>query len=37
MENGIDTLKLHHDPLLKTLKNTATSCYWKDEINNPVF
>jgi len=22
MENGIDTLKLHHDTLLKTLKET---------------
>jgi len=25
-ENGVDTLKLHHDTLLKTLKKTLSYC-----------
>jgi len=28
-ENGVDTLKLQHDPLLKNLKNTGTYDAWK--------
>jgi len=28
-ENGVDTLKLHHDTLFKTLKNIA----WRQDAN----